>query len=233
VKHFTNTLTVVGILALATASADAAIRVIDMDIQSRATDQFGFGTLSAASQNPNRRGRVLGSFTGTFRVEWDDAGTESMSDDTLTISRFEADIFRNGEGMDMRLDSNRSESSFLIDNDMTSEGGHHLGGSLHIEALDHDNEWHSMAFEFDTANAIDRLASQFFAPEGADRNGEFALDLRGIATNDFGFMNYNGDIEFQVFASGRLIPMPTPFAMAGLGLLGVGASLRRRRGQLG
>jgi len=207
-----------GVVALAASSSIAGVRTIDMVIQSDTFDNFQFSVLHTASSGPdNASGSILASFTGRFTIEVDDVA------ETIEFTNFRGDIGGTSRSDDIRLaaDPSRGASSFS----MTS--GNLVVGSLKLDIFD-GGTFKAADFSFD-GQAFNALANQFFDrgedPQGSNRE---TIGLWGLSQQFNGNESILGDNRIGIDLVGRAIPMPTPLAMAGMGLLGV-AGVRRRR----
>jgi len=213
-------------LGLASSASIAGVTTIDMDIQTDTFDNFRFSVLHTADSNNNMSGSIIAEFSGTVRVEQDDNGTGSTGDDTLTVTRFNGRVQGSGRSVDMRLDPSRGASAFDLSAGTTSDGGHRMAGALNLEIF--DGAWQSASFGF-TASVFNSLANQFFiGGDPQDPSAEYTLGLWGLSDNPDRVMGETSDLGIDLVARGRAIPMPTPLAMAGMGLVGV-AGVRRRR----
>lgn len=68
--------------------------------------------------------------------------------------------------------------------------------------------------------------SEFFGPLVASPGNFINFKIDGAAIN--GMSRSDNDVDIDIFVNTRIIPLPTPVAMASIGLVGL-ASIRRRR----
>lgn len=208
-----------GVVALATSSSLAGTRTIEMVIQSDTFDNFQFSVLHSASSNGGESGNILGGFTGRFTIEVDDVA------ETIEFTSFRGDISGTSRSDDIKLaaDPSRGASMFSMD-----PGTNLIAGNLKLDIFD-GGTFKDADFNFDPT-AFNSLANQFFEqgedPQGSNRE---TLGLWGLSQQLSGGESLLGDTnQIGIDLVGRAIPMPTPIAMASLGLVGV-AGVRRRR----
>lgn len=178
---------------------------------------------SSSAQNP-MSGNTLAHFNGTFDVRYDDVAG------TLTFLSFSGDLHSVAGDANMTLTAPNQVLSFNGTNGSTDL----VEGTLELLIDDGDGETTSVAFRFDAA-VHNPLANQFFHPGDLPEDvpdtvgGEYALGLWGAGPITGGdVFGDHGRIGMDLFATGRLIPLPSPAAMASAGILGLVVSRRRR-----
>jgi len=217
---------VIGGLGLAASSSLASVRTIEMEIATSTFGGFQFSVIHTADSSGNQGGQIVARLSGSFSVQYDDGDTAGIGDDVVTFVSFNGDIAGTGRSQDIRLDTARGASSFSLDGSITPDGGHVVNGSLNLEVF--EGSWQSLSYSFAPTD-INQLANQFFiGGDPQDANSDFTIGLWGLADNTNGLFGHTGDLGIDLVGRGRIIPMPTPFALAGAGLLGVGLVTRRR-----
>jgi len=190
----------------------------------------GFGDRNGASGS----GSTV-AFTGTFLAAYDQTAG------TLTFTSFNGSV----GGQSIVLDTTGSNTLNITSGNLVQgagasgpRSGEAATAGLALTVAPGSAQESSFQFYFDDF-AWNTLANRFFDssdfPDAATDtpDDQFGLGLWGLASNDsvsgnalhFGGFDYVG---LDLFATGRLIPLPHPASLTALGLLGL-VTVRRRR----
>lgn len=209
---------------------------IEFTIHSNTSHNFQYSVLHSAAGSQNNTGLPFAHFNGKFRVEYDDVAN------TMTFKSFTGNIFnpniQDADGVDIQL----SEQTTM--NLSNGSGSDLVSGQLKLNIFDGD-EHENLVFNF-AATSWNALANKFFdvnsgqtLPNGAPQvaGAQFGIGLWGAASNSnqtfFDGKAYAGgndtyDVGIDIWATGVIVPLPHPAALASVGLCGM-VVLRRRR----
>jgi len=213
------------IAAIAAGSASAGTVPVQFTIQTNTFDNFQFSVFHSSDAAGGQGGTILEGFTGTFTVVFDDVAQ------TIAFTEFDGSL--NGGGQVTLADA----SSLSFAGQESGSGDQLVSGDLSLNIINPNSGGSGQVdFTFD-AQAFNSLANQFFFPDGtaipagAPESGEpFGLGLwgQGVFQGDPGTGPYSdGVLGIDLFASGQIIPLPTPVALGAAGLIGLAAGRRR------